>query len=77
MILNIIERVKLIINNLIILIKVFIYIINYLNFFSLRNIFNNIYKILLIIDDIIKTIIIIYTTVKFFYITITRLIDRL
>ena len=74
---NVIKYVKSIINNLMILIKAFIYIINYLNLFSLGDIFNNIHKTLLVIDNIIKINIIVYTTAKFFYIIIIRLINRL
>ena len=77
MIFNIIKRAKPIINNLILLIKVSTYITNHLNLLSLHNIFNNIHKMLLIIDNIIKIIIIIYITTKFLYTIIIRFINRL
>ena len=76
-ILNVIQRVKPIINNLITLVKVIIYIINGLDLLGLRDIFNNIYKILLIINNIVKIIITIYTITKFFYITIIKFIYRI
>ena len=76
-ILNITEYIKPIINNLMTLMKVFIYIINHLNLPSLHDIFNNIYKTLLIINDIVKIIITIYTTAKFLYIIIIKLVSRL
>ena len=74
---NMTKYIKFIINNLMTLMKVFIYIINYLDFLSLRDIFKNIHKILLIINNIIKIIIAVCATVKFFYIMIIRLIGRL
>ena len=74
---NAIKRIKFIINNLMTLMKAFVYIINHLNLPSLRNIFNNIHKILLAINNIIKIIIIIYITAKFFYTTIIKLVGRL
>ena len=57
---NAIKRAKTIINNLITLIKVYIYITNYLDLLSLYHIFNIIYKILSAMNNIIKIIIIIY-----------------
>ena len=77
MILNAIEYIKPIINNLIILIKTAVYVINCSDRPSLYDMFNNIYKILLIINNIIKTIIAVCVTAKSFYTTITRLIYRL
>ena len=74
---NVTKHTKPIIDNLIILIKVSAYVINHLNLLSLYNIFNNIHKMLLTINNIIKIIITIYITVKFLYITIIRLINRL
>ena len=74
---NVTKHVKSIINNLMILIKVFIYIIGCLNLLSLCNIFNNIHKILSTMNNIIKIIIIIYIIVKLLYTVIIKLINRL